>query len=59
MQVWLTENFASVLGKLHTAGLEPSAGQLNGKTLVGKISIEKLQVLARISEVKFVSAVRK
>jgi hypothetical protein len=58
IQIWLTANSASVLDALRKAGFEPAAGQLE-KTVVGKLPVEKLQTLAQMSEVKFVSLVRK
>ncbi|PYV65349.1 MAG: hypothetical protein DMG95_01890, partial [Acidobacteria bacterium] len=59
VQIWLTENSASVLDELRKAGFEPAAGQSPTRTLVGKLPVEKLQALAQMSEVKFVSLVRK
>ncbi len=59
VQIWLTENSASVLDELRKAGFEPGAGESPGRTLVGKLPVEKLQALAQMSEVKFVSLVRK
>jgi len=58
IQIWLTANSASVLDALRKVGFEPAAGQLE-KTVVGKLPVEKLQTLAQMSEVKFVSLVRK
>ena len=59
VQIWLTENSASVLDELRKAGFEPAAGQPPTRTLVGKLPVEKLEALAEVSEVKFVSLVRK
>ena len=59
IQIWLTENSAGVLDELQKAGFEPAAGHSAGRTLTGKLPVEKLQLLAQIREVKFVSEVRK
>src|SRR6266496_2963874 len=58
VQIWLTANPASVLDTLRKAGFEASAHQAE-KTLIGTLPVEKLQALAQMTEVKFVSLVRK
>jgi len=58
IQIWLTTNSASVLGQLRKAGFELSPHQAE-KTLAGTLPVEQLQTLSQMSEVKFVSLVRK
>jgi Ca-activated chloride channel homolog len=59
VQVWLTENSASILDELRKAGFEAAPDQSAGKTVVGKMPVEKLQALVQMSDVRFVSPVRK
>jgi hypothetical protein len=59
LQVWLTKTSLEILEKLRAAGFESAADHPTGTTLVGSVKIEKLQALAQIAEVKFVSPIRK
>ena len=59
VQVWLTKLAPDVLEKLHAAGFEVASGHTTGTVLVGKLNIEKIEALAQIAEVKFVSPIRK
>jgi Ca-activated chloride channel homolog len=58
VQIWLTENSAGMLEQLRQSGFEPAVPQA-GKSLAGTLPVEKLQALAQMKEVKFVSLVRK
>jgi hypothetical protein len=59
VQLWLTNSSPEILEKLRAAGFESAADHPAGTTLPGKLNVEKLQALAQIAEVKFVSPIRK
>jgi Ca-activated chloride channel family protein len=59
VQVFLTQESASVLDQLRKLGFEPAEGHSAAKMIKGRLPVEKLQELAQIAEVRFVSPIRK
>ena len=59
VEIWLRTTSANLLGQLRSAGFEAIAGHSRGKTLAGKIPVEKLELVAKLSEVQFISSVRR
>ncbi len=57
VQVQLSATAEQILRKLKDAGLEIQFRSSAGKTVIGTISIDKLEELARIPEVRFVTGV--
>lgn len=55
VQVWLTDDSDAVLAQLKALGLTKSQSRPKEKLMVGHVSVEKLEDLARISVVRFVS----
>ena len=59
VQIFLTQDSASVVGQLRKLGFEPAEAHSAAKMLKGRLPVEKLQALVQIAEVRFVSPVRK
>jgi len=55
VQLWLTEKTAEALAKLKELGFEVILDQKTSKLLIGRVSIEKLEALADLSFVRYVS----
>jgi hypothetical protein len=58
VQVMLTGTTENILQKLKDAGMEIQFKASAGKTVIGTISMEKLEEMARIPEVRFVEGVK-
>ena len=58
IEVWITKSSASTLDRLKALGFEPEA-KSSATILSGKLPVEKLQMLAKLDEVRFVSTVRR
>lgn len=59
IEVWITKRSATLLDQLKTLGFESGSSSSSGTVLAGKLPVEKLQMLAQLEEVRFVSTVRK
>jgi hypothetical protein len=59
VQLWLTDDSTAVLDQLKAFGFTTSKAVHGEKALVGRLPVEKLADLARISAVRFVSPVRR
>jgi hypothetical protein len=59
VEVFLTQESQNVLDQLRKLGFEPTEGHTEKRVLKGRLPVEKLQSLAQIAEVKFVSPIRK
>ncbi len=59
IEVWLAKNSASVIEQLRKLGLEPESDRASARGVVGKFPVAKLELLAQMPEVRFVSLARK
>ncbi|MGB6774572.1 MAG: VIT and VWA domain-containing protein [Terriglobales bacterium] len=59
VQLWLTDDSSAVLDQLKALGFTTSQARPREKTLVGRLPVEKLADLTKISAVRFVSPVRR
>lgn len=59
IEVWTNKHSMTLLNEMKNMGFEAGAEQFGGKVLVGKLPVEKLQELAQLAEVQFVSTIRK
>jgi hypothetical protein len=57
-KIWLDKDSSAILEKLRALGFEPSRASA-GKTLTGLPTVDKLDALAQIAAVQFVSPVRR
>ncbi len=55
VQVWLTEKTPASLAKLNELGFEVVLDAKSSKLIIGRVAVEKLETLARLSFVKYVS----
>jgi Ca-activated chloride channel homolog len=55
VQVWLTTTSTNTIAKLQSLGFEVVLDPKNGKLLVGRIAIEKLEALAEVEGVRYVA----
>jgi len=55
VQLWLIERTAEAVAKLKELGFEVILDQKTSKLLIGRVSIEKLEALADLSFVRYVS----
>jgi hypothetical protein len=55
VQVWLTEKSDEALAKLKELGFEVVLDPKNSKLIVGRLAVEKLETLADLKFVKYVS----
>ena len=55
VQVWLTEKSPEALAKLKELGFEVVLDAKSTKLIIGRISIDKLEALADLKFVKYVS----
>jgi hypothetical protein len=55
VQVWLTEKSAANLAKLQELGFEVVLDVKNPRLIIGRLSIEKLEALAALTFVSYVS----
>jgi hypothetical protein len=55
IRIWLTHDTANVRAQLAALGIELATQRSGGQYLTGKIAMEKLEALAKMPEVKFVS----
>jgi Ca-activated chloride channel homolog len=58
VQVWVTKVTDELLEKLKEAGLEISFKAATGKMVIGSIAVEKLEDLAKLSEVRLIEPVK-
>ncbi len=58
LQLWLTDDSSAVLEQLKAVGFTTSQTRSKEKVLVGRIAVEKLQDLAKITAVRFASPLR-
>lgn len=58
LQLWLNDNSSAVLEQLKALGFTTSQTRSKQKVLVGRIAVEKLQDLAKITAVRFASPLR-
>jgi Ca-activated chloride channel family protein len=58
VQVWLKKGSTTVLEQLRRAGFEPTTDNSKARMFIGHLPLEKLQALAQIADVQFVSPVR-
>jgi hypothetical protein len=59
IEVWLAKNSASVIEQLRKLGLEPESDRASARGLVGKFPVARLELLAQMPEVRFVSNARR
>jgi len=59
IEVWTTKRSVTLLDELKKMGFEAAAERSGGKVLVGQLPVEKLQDLAHLAEVQFVSTIRR
>jgi Ca-activated chloride channel family protein len=57
--IWLTEVSNTALEQLKQLGFEISADRSSSKSVVGRLPLEKLEALAHLSQVKFMSPMRR
>jgi hypothetical protein len=55
VQVWLSEKSVAALAKLKELGFEVVLDDKNSKLIIGRVSIDKLETLAKLQFVKYVS----
>ena len=55
VQVWMTEKTPASMAKLKALGFEVVLDAQNSKLMIGRISVEKLEALARLDFVNYVS----
>ena len=58
VEVWTTKRSVTLLDQLKKMGFE-AGGQSGRKVLVGQLPVERLQELAQLAEVQFVSTIRR
>lgn len=59
IEVWTNKHSVTLLNEMKKMGFEAGAEHSGGKVLVGQLPVEKLQELAQLTEVQFVSVIRK
>jgi hypothetical protein len=59
VQIWLTADSASVRQQLRVLGFEMSKDHPSQKMLVGHLAVEKLEALAQLNVVQFISLERR
>ena len=59
IEIWITKRSDALLDQMKALGFEPGSNGSAGTVLAGKFPVEKLQTLAELNEVRFVSTVRK
>jgi len=59
IEVWTTKRSVTLLDELKKMGFEAGAEHPGGRVLVGKLPVMKLQELAQLAEVQFVSKIRR
>jgi hypothetical protein len=57
--LFLTDDSATVIDKLKTLGLSVSQNRRKEKVVIGRLPIEKLADLAKLTAVRFVAVVRR
>ena len=55
VQVWLSEKSVAALAQLKALGVEVVLDDKNSKLIIGRVSIDKLETLAKLKFVKYVS----
>ena len=55
VQVWLSEKSVAALAQLKALGFEVVLDDKNSKLIIGRVSIEKLETLAKLKFVNYVS----
>ena len=55
VQIWLTEKSEATLAKLKALGFEVVLDPKSAKLVIGRLTIEKLEALAEIAEVRYVA----
>jgi len=55
VQVWMTEKSAEAMAKLKDLGFEVVLDQKNSSLIIGRLPIEKLEALADLKFVRYVS----
>jgi hypothetical protein len=55
VQVWMTDKTAASMEKLKELGFEVVLNAQNSKLIIGRVSVEKIETLARLDFVKYVS----
>ena len=58
VQVWLTEKSTEALAQLKELGFEVVLDAKNSKVIIGRLPVEKLEALAKLKFVKYVSPQR-
>jgi hypothetical protein len=59
LQLFLTDDSATVIDKLKALGLSVSQNRRKGKVVIGRLPVEKLADLAKLTAVRFVAVVRR
>ena len=55
VQVWLTDKSPASLAKLKELGFEVVLDSKSSKLIIGRLPVEKIEMLARLTFVKYVS----
>jgi len=59
IEVWTIKRSAILVDELKKIGFKAGAEHSGGKVLAGQLPVEKLQELAQLAEVQFVSTIRR